>query len=129
MTKRLIQTLEEWDEVQPILGRDIRDCAKCGEPTFWRTARQLKHGRCLDCQPHIPVAEDVYEAAAERAVDLILDAFPESDFGVPEPPDDVPFWHLMRMWWPVARRWDQQWVWVTPKQARDFNSFNRRNAK
>lgn len=126
MTKKVITTVEEFDAAPLILGRDIRDCVKCRTPTYWRTRRQPKHGHCQDCQPWAPVAGEVVDALTERALDLFLDVFPGSDVGRPDPPQDVPGWRLLRMWWPVAARWDQQWVWCTSRQARDLTSFNDR---
>lgn len=129
MTKncpKVIRTIEDWDNSRPVYGSDLRQCVRCGEPTFWRTARQPKHGRCQDCQPWVPVTREIYDAVAARALDLLLDAFPDSDMNPPQPPDDVPRWFLRRMYWPVAQRWDQQWVWATPREVRAFNSFNRR---
>jgi hypothetical protein len=115
-----IMSIEEWDAAQPLLGADTRPCAKCRQPTYWRTARQPRLGHCLDCTPFPPTTAAVLEELDERALDLVLDAFPGTSVGGTtraERDHHERRWLLLRLYWVAARRWDQRWVWLSLAEA------------
>lgn len=117
---RVIRTVEEFDAHSPIVGKDLRDCAGCGQPTYLRERGQRTKGRCLDCMHWVPVADDALEALDARALATLQAQFP----GVESIPlswsvrdGRTPRWMLFRAYWLIEHRWDQRWIWVTPNQA------------
>lgn len=115
---RIIRTIEEWDEWAPVLTAELRDCAGCGEPTYWCERGQRTLGRCPDCAHTPPIASDVSEQLYDRALDTLVAA----GFETIPPTTGArerrrPRWLLLRFYWPVDRRWDQRWIWCSPAEA------------
>ena len=113
---KVFSTVEEWDAAQPLVGADLRTCAKCGQPTRIRTRLQPKLGRCLTCQPYQRMTAELSEQLHERALDLLLAAFPRSVVGVrarEARERRERQWLLCRGFWFVERRWEQKWIWAS----------------
>lgn len=65
-----------------------------------------------------PMASELAGRLERRAERLLLEAFPGSTLEFTERgPDTTPRWMLLRLYWPVDRRWDQRWVWCSPAEA------------
>jgi hypothetical protein len=116
----IARSVEEWDRWQPIIGADLRTCDRCGEQTRIRGRQQPKLGRCLPCQKWMGVTPEVADELHDRALDLIIEVLGPCEIGTrarEERQRNEPQWMLCRGYWFIARRWEQKWVWCTPKDA------------
>lgn len=117
MKHKRVEQLSDLDTDLILMRDEVRQCSGCGADTWWRRPRQPKHGICLDCAGVPACTDEVDQQAWSRAGRLLRQAFPGSIAGTDRPVPSAPRWLLLRLWWPVAQRWDQRWVWLSPPDA------------
>lgn len=119
---KVLSTPEEAD-ARLILCADVRQCAKCKADTYWATPRQPKLGTCQACLPWMPMIWDLVAELGRRALRTLLEVFAGATVNVDSNPPMRPGRYgkpqltLMRGYWIIDRRWEQEWMYLPPRDA------------
>lgn len=112
---KLLTTLEQLD-AQIIMLTEVRDCDKCGSPSWTMERGQRTLGRHVTCMK-LPLAPELREAAGDRARRLMFRTFPGSGMSQEKEPELVSGgsyghdWELVQ--WPTLHlAYDGRWWWA-----------------